>query len=215
MPQISAKDVEQQIAALLSPHGLLPLGWFDESGRPGLLVGNVGSSLWSAFSRSDEFGDGQPDPMDRWTVAVLSTLKPCWDMEIRYPFGDPAWPFQDYARRAMRIGQSPIGLLIHPEYGLWTAFRAALIFNLEFDIPKMEVQPVPCDSCLDKPCLTACPVSAFSPGGYDYLSCKSHVAQSQGKRCFDGGCMARLDCPVGKQFIYYKEHQTFHMRAYI
>ena len=44
-----------------------------------------------------------------------------------YPFGGPPyWPFQRWAQRAEAVFPSPLGILIHPEYGLWHAYRAAL-----------------------------------------------------------------------------------------
>ena len=214
-----ASSIEDRVAAQLQADGLYSLGWFDLGGRPGLLIGNVGSSLWPAFSNSAYFTDGLPDPLDRWTREVVERaaayLADHGLSEVHYPFGQPNWPFQDYARKAMGVGQSPIGLLIHPEYGLWTAYRAALIFDAGFAIPEPVVAPTPCDSCSEKPCLSICPVSAFTGDGYDYRACKNHIAQDSGRMCLESGCLARLACPVGREHAYQLDHQGFHMRAYV
>ena len=48
---------------------------------------------------------------------------------------NPPWPFLTWARRGGAGHVSPLGLNIHPTYGLWHAYRAALLFPVEFDIP--------------------------------------------------------------------------------
>jgi len=215
----TAIDLENNVRGILSPNGLLPLGWFDIDGQPALLIGNVGSSLWSAFSKSDQLADGKRDPMNRWTEITISAmvdeLRPGLVSEIRYPFGEPNWPFQDYARQGLGVEQSPIGLLIHPKHGLWTAYRAVLVFEQRFEVPKPEISARPCDSCLEKPCLNTCPIGAFAEDGYDYIACKAHVASEPGRTCLDGGCLARQACPVGRNYSYERRHQAFHMKAYI
>ncbi len=211
----TTQSLEQKAQVLLAPSGLHTFGWFNADGKAGLLVGNIGSSLWSQFYSSSEFNDDEPDGLNRWTVNTLSPVAEQICAEIRFPFGDPVWPFQRYAVEAMGMQQSPIGLLIHPEYGLWTAFRAALIFNIELGQVSKINSVHPCDTCTDKPCLTSCPVSAFTDQGYDYLACKSHVRSDEGADCFTGGCIARHACPVGCKYIYEPEHQAFHMRAFV
>ncbi len=219
MTDNTALKLESDIREILSPSGLLPLGWFEIDDQPALLIGNIGSSQWQVFSGASPLADGKADPMNRWTVGVISALAEKLPaglvVQVRYPFGEPNWPFQDYGRAAMGIDQSPIGLLIHPEYGLWTAFRAAMVFADNFELPKTRKFDHPCDNCSDKPCLNTCPISAFTVDGYDYLACKSHVAGQKGTACREGGCLARLACPVGSAHQYQKPHQAFHMKAYI
>ncbi|MEP0944115.1 MAG: ferredoxin [Rhizobiaceae bacterium] len=215
----SATSIEQEIRHRLTPVGLLPLGWFDAEGAAALLIGNAGSSLWPAFSVSDELADGRPDPLNRWTEATISELVDQLPdqlvHEVRYPFGEPIWPFQEYARHAMGIKQSPIGLLHHPEFGLWTAFRAALVFGGQFPFPASRPRSHACDDCRARPCLNTCPIGAFASDGYDYSACKSHVASNAGRACFESGCLARQACPIGHDHAYEKTHQAFHMKAYV
>lgn len=218
-PHHSPQSLEDLIRERLAPSGLMPLGWFETDGAPALLIGNVGSSLWPAFSISEQYSDGLPDPLNRWTVSKMSILvddlPPEIVQEVRYPFGEPIWPFQQYAKRALGIEQSPLGLLIHPEFGLWFAFRAVLVFG-EGGVkspPMQSARDHPCDACSDKPCLNTCPIGAFSVDAYDYPGCKNHVGSPAGEGCFRGGCLARQACPVGREFTNEQTHQAFHMRA--
>ena len=216
MAQSTAEQIESEARALLAPHGLLPLGWFlEEEGRPALLVGNIGSSLWPAFSNSAEFEDGAGHAMDRWTSRVMAPIADEFGAKTRYPFGDVVWPFQHYAGSAMGMKQSPIGLLVHPQYGLWSAFRAVLVFQEGFEVPAAPIHEHPCDECSEKPCLTTCPVGAFTDGGYDYVSCRAHIRSDAGQLCRTGGCLARNSCPVGREYAYEEDQQKFHMAAFI
>ncbi len=211
-----ADILQNEARTLLAPFGLLPFGWFrDEDGVAGLLVGNIGSSLWAAFATSDEFSDGQKNALDRWTETSLRPVALELNAELRFPFGEKTWPFQRWAGEATGMRQSPIGLFIHPEYGLWTAFRGALMFDVEIEFETKLVDWHPCDRCVEKPCLITCPIGAFNAEGYDYLSCKSHVRSDIGYACRSGSCLARKSCPIGTEYVYVPDHQAFHMAAYI
>ena len=208
--------LQNEARALLAPFGLLPFGWFRcETGTVGLLIGNVGSNLWPTFRASDDFSDGKINSLDRWTQSVLQPIADELKAEARFPFGEKIWPFQQWAGQATGMKQSPIGLFIHPEYGLWTAFRGALMFDVDFQFKEKRSDLHPCDRCVEKPCLTTCPIGAFTTDGYDYLSCKSHVRSDAGHACKTGSCLARKACPVGTQYTYDHDHGVFHMEAYV
>jgi len=180
-----------------------------------VLVGVVGSSSWDAFQAA-EASHQEPDPLDRWSQQVVGELALELGAEALFPFGGPPFlPFIRWAQRAENVFPSPIGPLIHPDYGLWHAYRGALAFAQRFDLPAMDERPRPCDSCADKPCLTACPVGAFSTHGYDVAACVAHVAGVQGGPCLGGGCLARRACPVGVAYQYTPAQMGFHMRAFV
>ena len=216
MAELEADRIEKEARVMLAPFGLFPLGWFRaESRKPAQLIGNIGSSMWPNFASSNEIQDGELDGMDRWTILRINPIATQLGAEARFPFGNKVWPFQQYAKQAMGIRRSPIGLLIHPEYGLWSAFRAVLVFENDFELPPNPLKMHPCDNCKTKPCLTTCPISAFGDEGYDYIACKKHVKSAAGKVCKSTGCIARKSCPVGQQHAYETEHQAFHMEAYV
>lgn len=198
-----------------------PLGWFEAgSGDPLpdgarfiILIGNAGPDMFRRFARER---DPQRDSMDDWTREVVEPLAEDLGASALYPFDtDPPWPFLTWARRGGAGHVSPLGLNIHPTYGLWHAYRAALLFPVAFDLPKVSPGAHPCESCADKPCLSACPVGAFDGKGYDVDACARHVGGSLGAQCKRNGCLARHACPVGKDVSYVSEQSHFHMRAFL
>ena len=180
-----------------------------------VLVGVVGDSCWEAFQSAAEFRQA-PDPLDRWSRRVLTELASELGAETLFPFGGPPFlPFIRWAQRAEAVYPSPIGPLIHPDYGLWHAYRGALAFAEIFDPPPRDARGRPCDSCADKPCLNTCPVDAFSADGYDVPSCIEHVSGGRGGACRSGGCLARRACPVGVTYQYAADQMRFHMEAFV
>lgn len=212
------------VAAALDAQGLLLRGGFhagDSDGLPEgagtvLMVGNAGPALWRVFAQAPEARDGAPDGLDRWTRRVIGDLAERFRARPVLPFdGPPYAPFQRWAQRAEPVAPSPIGILIHPDYGLWHAYRGALVFAEQLDLPPADDRPRPCDSCPDMPCLNTCPVDAFTPAGYDVAACAGHIAGVQGQDCVDGGCLARRACPVGLGYRYDGAQARWHMRAFL
>jgi hypothetical protein len=148
-------------------------------GRPAatlVLLGNVGPGLWARFAAESELTDGGSDPLDRWSERVIAALGTALGARPLFPFGGPPYlPFIAWAKRAEPVAESPLGMLIHPEHGLWHAYRGALAFADRMELPPPDTRPRPCDSCAEKPCLTACPVEAFGAGGYDVAACVGHI----------------------------------------
>ncbi len=219
----------ETIRAALQPHGLFLRGFVNfgereavprlSDGRPAssiVLIGNIGSSLWPAFSRwrDAEPDRGGSDPLDTWSKAVIHPIAALADATAWFP-SDPPWqPFQQWAMRAEGLKASPLGILIHPVYGLWHGYRGALGFAEPIiDVPAAHA-PHPCEHCLDKPCLTTCPVGAVHADKFDVPACRSHLRTPEGQGgCMAGGCLARAACPVGSDFRYNDEQLRFHMAA--
>jgi hypothetical protein len=181
-----------------------------------VLVGFVGSAHWPAFANSVEAKDGLPDPLDRWSLRVVGKLAQAVGAAACFPFGAPPFlPFQRWAQRAEPVRPSPLGILIHPDWGLWHAYRGALAFAERLSLPEPDRRASPCDSCSAKPCLSACPVGAFTPSGYDVPACIDHIAAPAGIDCMGNGCRARRACPVGAQYRYEPDIARFHLRAFL
>jgi hypothetical protein len=179
------------------------------------LVGVIGGSCWDVFQAADEARQW-PNPLDRWSRRVVGELAAVLGADTLFPFdGPPFLAFIRWAQRAESVHPSPIGPLIHPDYGLWHAYRGALAFAERIALPPADTRPRPCDTCADKPCLSTCPVGAFSADRYDVPACVEHVAGERGGDCQGGGCLARRACPVGTAYQYTPQQMRFHMQAFI
>ena len=180
------------------------------------LLGFAGQRGWPAFAAAPEAADGLPDPLDRWSRRVVGALAEAVGGMALFPFGGPPWlPFQRWAQRAEPVFPSPLGLLIHPGWGLWHSFRGAVALRERLDLPPLPPAAHPCASCAGRPCLTACPVGAFTPEGYDVAACAAHIAAPAGADCMAQGCAARRACPVGAEHRYDAAAAGFYMRAFL
>ncbi|MDH4442398.1 MAG: ferredoxin [Rhizobium sp.] len=186
-----------------------------------VLVGMTGNAMWPRFSawREAEGGSGGADPLDRWSEVVLDEIAGQLGVLALYPSRAPYQPFQSWAMRAEGVKASPLGLLIHPVYGLWHSYRGAFAFS-DWDDAGTEDAGVhstmahPCDDCAEKPCLSACPVGAIRLEGFDVTGCRRHLAGADGQAgCMTGGCLARNACPVGVAYRYPQAQVRFHMQA--
>lgn len=199
----------------LSEHPLPDIGGAPPSTI--VFLGNVGPAMWEAFQRArDE--DPSLAGLDDWTRDVVSSLAAELGARPLFPFdGPPYWPFQRWAQLAEPVYPSPLGVLIHPTYGLWHAYRAALLFAQRIGIepPRRAAAPSPCDACAERPCLRACPAGAFSPAGYDVPACVAHLRSAPEPACITSSCLARRACPVGHDYIYPAPQREHHMRAFL
>jgi hypothetical protein len=172
--------------------------------------------MYVPFFNSTESTGRAADALDSWTRRMVEPIAARFGARALFPFGGPPWhPFQRWAKRAEGLRASPLGILIHPDFGLWHAYRAALLFDTPIALPERAVPGHPCDSCIDKPCLSTCPVGAITPAGYDSEGCARHVASPTGSDCRSGGCLARRACPVGRDHLYPARAMGFHMAAFI
>ncbi|HLY04690.1 MAG TPA: hypothetical protein VKR31_02980 [Rhizomicrobium sp.] len=180
-----------------------------------VLAGFTGTTNWRYFRESPEAKDGAPDPLDRWSLRVVGALADELGAAALFPFRGPPWlPFPDWAQRAEPVHRSPLGMLIHPDWGLWHSWRGALAFRERFDLPPPDLRPRPCDSCVGKPCLSACPVNAFTSSGYDVPACVAHIDSPAGTDCMEEGCRARRACPIGAEHRYAPAQASLSMRAF-
>ena len=209
------------IAAALAESGLIARGAFypePADGAPAgagtvLLAGNAGPAMWTAFAAETPTGS---DPLDTWCRSVLEDIAARFGATALLPSdGPPYLPFQRWAMRAADVYRSPLGILIDPQYGLWHGYRGALAFPGRLQLPQRAAREHPCESCSERPCLSACPVAAFGEGGYDVPACAAHLRDDAGADCMTLGCRARRACPVGRDHVFGAAQAGFHMRAFL
>ncbi|WP_394691942.1 ferredoxin [Hoeflea sp.] len=223
------------VAAALEPSGLVPRGWLaPEAGAEPLLVdgkpakaicliGHAGGGFWPVFSAWWREHPRVSDPLDSWSKAVIEPVAAEAGGQAVFPSDRPWHPFQAWAMKAEALRSSPLGLLIHPEFGLWHGYRGAILFAETALGDRVSSKSAmagqafvhPCDVCSDKPCLSACPVGAFSPDGFAVSNCRSYLRTKDGQQgCMTSGCLAREACPVGRSHRYSPAQLQFHMTSY-
>lgn len=228
----TSPDIIARLNRSLSASGLFVRGSFHPEpgdgvrdladGRPArtaVLIGNAGGDLWRAFAaaRAEDPDAFDPrHPLDRWMEPRIEATAAEFGAEAVFPNdGPPFVPILDWAQRAEPVYRSPIGIMIHPEFGLWHLYRGVLLFAERLDVPPRADRPSPCDTCAKRPCLNVCPVDAFEPGRFAAGRCAEHVDGADGAPCRDRGCMARRACPVGADLRYPPDAQAFHTAAMV
>jgi epoxyqueuosine reductase len=175
-----------------------------------VLVGPVGGArFWDIITASAEWADRAPDPLDRWSKRVLGGVAQQFGGAAIFPSDGPPWPpFLTWARQSGRAWSSPVGMLVHAQAGLWLSFRGALALPFAVDLPPA---PNPCESCADRPCLSACPVGALAGSGYDLAACHTWLDGPGAQTCMATGCGVRAACPVSKSHARSNLQSAYHM----
>ena len=177
-----------------------------------LLLGPDEPNFWEIFKESEEFNDLEANPLDRWSKRVIDSIAGQNKCTALYPFGgEPYKPFFSWALRSGSVWSSPVHLAVHKDKGLFVSFRGALAINKPKKINQSFENP--CTKC-SAPCLSACPVDAFTEVGYDVVTCKDHISSLDSSNCKSLGCNTRRACPVGANLRSF-EQSSFHMEKFL
>lgn len=213
---LGADAALSEIGDRLAVHQLEILGGFHAKDDPALpsgtrtllLVGLKEPGFWPHITAQPEW-DGAPDPMDRWSRRVIGGLACDIGAKALFPFGGPPYhPFYQWALRTGRVWDSPVRLLVQATQGLMVSFRGALAIKDEVAVPPAAAKP--CETCIAKPCLTACPAAALGAGGYDVPACHAYLDAGD-RDCMKAGCMTRRACPVSATYARMPEQSAYHM----
>lgn len=213
------------IAETMAPLGLIcrgdvRVGADDDVAPPFttlVMLGNAGPAMWHAFTADVPEGerDAAAHPLDDWIRRRVGDIARQLGARAVFPFdGPPFHPFLRWAQRAETVFPSPVGPLIHPDFGLWHAYRAALLFAEPLETTPRPTGTSPCATCVGQPCRSACPVGAIGTGAYDVPACVRHLASAAGSDCMTLGCRARRACPVGAAYRYHPDQIAFHMARF-
>jgi Fe-S-cluster-containing dehydrogenase component len=93
------------------------------------------------------------------------------------------------------------------------SYRGALILDSLIKLPNTKSLK-PCNTCVNKPCINACPARAISSIEYNIIKCHSFLKTSGGKVCMTGACQVRTSCPISVAVQRDPEHNLLHMRAF-
>jgi hypothetical protein len=104
-----------------------------------------------------------------------------------------------------------LGQGINAEFGVWFAYRTAFLTTAVLPIIITPPTLSPCDSCVEKPCLSACPVGATAENGRFAINrCAPHRLQPNSP-CADR-CLARIACPIAPEHHYTLPQIQYHYR---
>jgi epoxyqueuosine reductase len=184
-----------------------------------VLIGNGGGDFWRAFKRHTRANNTwleRQNPLDDFTREIIEQkiINPIQALGLRcmvvYPFGNgPTLNFMQLATVAGLAGPSISGVVVHPVFGPWIAFRAALLVDCEIDHPGHAIGFDPCPTCITRSCITACPAAAVSfPSGWDIPRCLAHRIEAH-PDCADR-CDARVACVLGPDHRYSDDELAYH-----
>jgi epoxyqueuosine reductase len=208
-------------SAVASPYRAAAI---DSRARSIVAIGNGGGALWAALNRHAQAHPGwwrRENPLDDFTREVIETeVSPAarragTQATVVYPFmkGAPTLNFIELARAAGIGGPSIVGVAVHPMFGPWIAFRAALLVDEAIDEPGEAAGFDPCPTCTARTCVAACPAGAIAyPQGWDIQSCLIHRVEVE-TDCAPQ-CHARSRCVLGPEHRYADDELAYHqMRA--
>lgn len=174
-----------------------------------VMLGHGGRRLWVMMQ---EYGFESENPIDSYSIRVAEVYSKLYlegnKPRILYPLTNIPLPLQSLGSAAGWNHVSPLGIGINEEFGLWHAYRVVFLTHAELDVTVKEEKLSPCDSCIEKPCISVCPAKAVKTSGFDVESCCRHRI-SDGSACATQ-CLARLACPVGAGHRYYDEQIAYH-----
>ena len=118
----------------------------DPQARSIVVIGNGGGALWNALKAHAARNPGwwnRENPLDDFTREVVERdiVAPLHASSVRcvavYPFmnSGPTLNFIELGKVAGIAGPSILGVTVHPVYGPWIAFRAALLIDEVLDSP--------------------------------------------------------------------------------
>ncbi|HXN87497.1 MAG TPA: hypothetical protein VN867_15595 [Candidatus Binataceae bacterium] len=194
------------------------------SARSIIVIGNGGRAFWTVFQRhvaANPEWMTRDNPLDDFTRLIIERdiASPLTNSGIAhaviYPFigSGPTLNFMEAGKAAGLSGPSILGVMVHPVYGPWIAFRAAILVNEIIDAPGEARGFDPCPTCTVRSCITACPADAVSfPQGWDIPKCLTHRVEVEAD-CAPR-CHARAGCVLGPEHRYPDEELAYHqMRA--
>ena len=196
----------------------------DPALRTIVVIGNGGGALWASLKSHAACHPGwwsRDNPLDDFTREVVErdVADPLRASGARcttvYPFmsNGPTLNFIELGKIAGIAGPSILGVTVHPVYGPWIAFRAALLLDEELDSPGDALGFDPCPRCTVRSCVPACPAGAVSiESGWDIPKCLTHRVEFE-PECTPR-CHARAGCVLGPEHRYPDDELAYHqMRA--
>lgn len=229
MDTVSAKDSPVLYERGLWLRGVLAMSALPERVReavaaagPGMLehrqllvFGHAGKRVWRALTTDRPPPWASQHPVDDFSLA---TVRAHLEGELGvhrwaalYP-GTAMVPLQELGTLLGWHQPSPLLVGISAEFGTWFAYRAVVVADTDLPLTVAAVGKVsPCDACVEKPCLDACPGAALTTGVLSIGRCVDFRVAEESP-CADR-CVAREACPIGVEHRYDREQIGYHYGA--
>ena len=209
VPRASLSEILNLVGTGLTDLGRVP------EGQSTIVLLGPDRDFWDIFTQSEEWLRGDPDPVDAWSVRVITELAGNAGGEALFPFGGPPYqPFLQWAVESGEAWQSPTGPLLHARLGMMVSYRGAIRVPEVFEKRHAEK---PCDSCSERPCESACPVGALSAdAGYNVPACYDFLRSTEGQNsCYTMGCRVRRACPISASAHRNPSQSAYHMTRFL
>ncbi|MGZ3690744.1 MAG: hypothetical protein ACXVAX_04535 [Pseudobdellovibrio sp.] len=175
-----------------------------------VIFGHGGRRLWENLP---ENLDSAQNPVDHYSLKLVrefhDSLFPAEKLEILYPLTPHLVPLQRLGRFLNLARPSHLGLDLNVDFGAWFAYRVAFLTTAVLPEVKPGEWASPCETCVDKPCVSACPSGATRTMNFGLSEC-AHFRLSQASPCLSR-CLARLACPYKAEHAYTEEQINYHM----
>lgn len=178
-------------------------------GRPESMVALVGNTRrgWSAFLSAmalDASLEPSVHPFDSWVEQSVDDALASWqgEVRIRYAHGGPKGQV-DMQRLAHTTGMGFLGpshLSVHPQFGPWVSFRAAIVLDVRLDTPGVSAIDT-CAGCANRPCLVKLA---------DATDAASAPTQEDVKSHWEAWLDVRRACPVGREYAFSRAQSAYH-----
>jgi len=180
-----------------------------------VVVGNGGAALWRTFRAAVPLPVGEnpheDNPLDEFVrAAVDAAVRDVAGAHVCWP-SDTRVDFRLLGELAGLGRPSLVGVLVHPVYGPWIALRAAILVPVDVVAPRPADGFDPCPTCVERPCIAACPVGAIGPRGWNVAACVVHRLADEA-HCA-AGCTARIECVYGRDHRQPPDALAFHQAA--
>ena len=169
-----------------------------------LIFAHTGGELWRNIELEGE------DPLDKTSIRLADDFMRRigeTDYEIAYPTDLFAIDLIAFGRQLGWHNDSKLSIGINAQFGTWFAYRFAIAANTNF-FETAFVEAHPCETCVRKPCIDACPGAAVTEGVFDLSRCSIERLRPDSD-CAEN-CAARLACPVGTEYRYEPEQVRYH-----
>jgi len=216
---VAAVPVNRYDAVVTEPYRAAAL---DANAKSIVVIANGGVTLWVALQRHAQHNRGwwkREHPLDDFTRAIVEKeIAPVLRQAgarstIIFPFmnGTATLNFIELGKVAGLAGPSILGVVVHPKFGPWIAFRAAILVDELIDAPGEAGGFDPCPTCTERSCIAACPAAAVAfPSGWDIPRCLAYRIESE-PDCTPR-CHARVACVLGPHHLYPEEELAYHQK---